>query len=399
LKKEKLFKMFSLINEYSLYAILFFIPISKAIPEVFFTFAIISFFGKKIIKPEFKVFRSNYNFFLAIFILFSALSLFNSPPFLAKSLIALIFKWCKFIWLFLFFQDAVTDRRKANKAVVIFVISAALVSIDCIFQKFTGFDFFRHYDLAFMGNGIYAVRAAFNNYNDLAAYLVVSISLIFTLAEYMRGKLKFVLSIFLVTSTIAFLLTFSRGGWIGLLSSLVFILVISKKYRIFAAFFISFLLVVLLTPETRERFMFIFQQGGDANRFINWGIALDMVKQNPLLGTGVGTFIDHFPRDKTWVIIGYAHNCFLQIWAETGIFSLLSFLLFLGTFLYKAIQLFRSTKDYLALGLAAGLFGYIVHSVFDTHFYSLQLSFLFWSVSGLLASLICINRAQESKVP
>ncbi len=152
------------------------------------------------------------------------------------------------------------------------------------------------------------------------------------------------------------------------------------------------ILLFLIIPPARERLFFIFSRGGDANRFETWVAAFDMIKRAPFLGVGLGTFVDYFPKEKTWLIVGYAHNCFLQIWAETGIFSLASFCLFLFLLFKNAVDSYLRNKDCLVLGLAAGLAGFVLHSFFDTHFYSLQLSYLFWGLAGLLVSIAAQNK-------
>ena len=51
-------------------------------------------------------------------------------------------------------------------------------------------------------------------------------------------------------------------------------------------------------------------------------------------------------------------------------------------------------KDYdrfygaIETGLLAGLFGFLVHSFFDTNLYSLPLAVLFWAFAGLAAAKI-----------
>jgi len=398
MRKESLLKFFTLLEEYSLYAILFFLPISKAALEILFGFAILGFLGKKIIRPDFKISKSLPNLFLVLFFCFSALSLLNSGQYIHKSLIALFLKWGKYISVFLIFQDAFTDRNKVKKAVTIFLISAGLVALDSIFQLFSGFDFFRHRNSIDMGNGVHALRAAFNYYNSLAAYLVVSLSLIVVLTYALNERMKVLAAWFLlILSGVAFLFTFSRGGWVGFFFALLLILIMLPKARNIFLFLALLLALILVIPQTRERFIFIFKPGGDANRFINWQIAFNMIKERPFLGKGIGLFMDYFPHNMSWVILGYAHNCFLQIWAETGVFSLLSFLGFLIAFFGKGLKVFLRTKDFLILGLLAGLFGFTVHSFFDTHFYSLQLAYLFWSMAGILASLIRIKQIEYEK--
>lgn len=109
-----------------------------------------------------------------------------------------------------------------------------------------------------------------------------------------------------------------------------------------------------------------------------------MIRENPFLGKGVGTYMDYFTRYSSLDSAWYAHNSYMQIWAETGIFSLLSFLAFLTILLVKGIKSANKNKDFILLGLGCGVFGFLVHSFFDNQFYSVQLSFLFWLLAGLI---------------
>jgi O-antigen ligase len=112
-----------------------------------------------------------------------------------------------------------------------------------------------------------------------------------------------------------------------------------------------------------------------------------MIRENPFLGKGIGTFMDHFAR-YTNIYPAYAHNCYLQIWAESGIFSLLSFIIFIGAVLYSGIKKFLATKDFLLLGFISGLMGFLAHTLFDVDLYSLRLAMLFWVWVGLISARI-----------
>ncbi|MDX1299984.1 MAG: O-antigen ligase family protein, partial [Pseudomonas sp.] len=71
------------------------------------------------------------------------------------------------------------------------------------------------------------------------------------------------------------------------------------------------------------------------DRLIIWGVALDVFKENPLFGVGLGNFRDEFFSREVWlnVELGYpslhAHNTYLEILAGTGLFGLLAYLAFL----------------------------------------------------------------------
>jgi O-antigen ligase len=165
-------------------------------------------------------------------------------------------------------------------------------------------------------------------------------------------------------------------------------LILSKRAKEVFYLLVLFVSVLLFLPGIKERFAFIFQYAGDQDRFIMWKTAFAMIRERPFLGKGIGTFMANFHTYCWYLNVQYAHNCFLQIWAETGIFSLLSFLLFLTKFFSSAVKSFRKNQNPVILGLTCGLFAYLITSFFDTNLYSLQLATLFWSMAGFTLAII-----------
>lgn len=391
--KEKLFVVFDRALEYSMYGLVFFIPISKSATEAFAAFMLLFFILKKYIKPDFSFLKNRANIFLLLFIVFCLLSMFNSGPYLAKSLKAFFLKWMKYIGMFWFIQDAARDRKRIRNAGMILLSVAGLVALDSLFQRFSGKDIFRARELVNVGNGIPAITGPFNHYNDLASYLIVV--LILALALLISGALRKGLQSALLPLSIllagCLFLTFSRGSWIGFVFALALMLFLSRDYRKLIPLLALSLLFLFFLPGVKERFAFTFQGEGDADRLLAWGAASRMIMENPYLGKGIGTFMDYFHAYVPSRYVQYAHNCYLQIWAETGTFSIWSFIIFVGIILYKASFVFRRLKDYLLLGFLCALFAFLVHSFFDTQLYSLQLAFLFWSLLGLTAALTGIK--------
>jgi putative inorganic carbon (HCO3(-)) transporter len=181
------------------------------------------------------------------------------------------------------------------------------------------------------------------------------------------------------------LFTFSRGGWLGFLAGGLLMLFLSHRWKVILPAICVFILVLILAPGVRERAAFTFQAGGDASRFAIWQGAWAMIRENPFLGKGMGTFMQYFPHYTKDLGVQYAHNCYLQMWAEIGVFGLLSFLLFVGSILYRGIRIFRKESPFVLLGLICAIFGFLAHSFFDTQLYSLQLCVLFWFLLGMVA--------------
>jgi len=388
--KDKWRKAFDFISEYSLYGLIFFLPISKGMVETFAGFALLGFLGRKILNPDFKFLKSRPNIFLLFFVLFSALSMFNSGPYLAKSIHALFLKWLKYIGIFLFVQDALSNRQRVRKAIFILLVAAGLLGIDGLTQRFLSMEFIRHKSLIplSMNSDLYGVTASFNHYNDFGTYLIVVLSL--ALALLISTQLKYIYKRYLLGLVIllgaCLIFTFSRGAWISFVFSIILMTILSGEYKktfpVLAIF-----IILLFIPLFQKRLFSIFESGADADRFKYWYAALMMIKEHPFLGQGLGTFMDHFSRFQPNLYVSYAHNCYLQIWAESGIFSLLSFICFVAVVIYKAGKRFKKNRDFLLLGVICALFGFLAHSALDTQLYSLQLSFLFWSMMGLVMVL------------
>lgn len=391
--KDKIVLVVDKIMEYFLYGLIFFIPISKAAIESFVTLLLLLFLAKKFLKPDFRFLRNPLHLSLLFFVLFTTLSLLNSGPYLKKSFLALFFKWSEYIFIFLITQDVFFNRRRIRNTIFIFSCAAFLVSFDGLFQFFVKTDFLRQRELVCVANHLYALTASFQHYNDFGTYLVISFVVVTSLLlkEQKKAIYEIFLWVTLMFIEICLVLTFSRGSWLNLFVASALILLLSKKAKKMLPMLTIFIIMFITMPLVKDRIMFSFHPQGDADRFLVWKTAFKMIKENPFLGKGVGTFMDYFHAYVKDKVVQYAHNCFLQIWAETGIFSLISFLSFLGFLLWGAIAAFRKNRNLIILGIAAGLSGFLVHSFFDTHFYSLQLSVLFWTMAGVLQALVNIE--------
>ncbi|MFH0855122.1 MAG: O-antigen ligase family protein [Candidatus Omnitrophota bacterium] len=387
--KDRVYGFFDLAAKFGIAGVLFFIPISHAFIDSFAGLALLGFIGKNIVKPEFRWLKTRPNLYLAVFFFFMALSLVNSGQYIAKSLVALFFKWGKYGALFLVIQDSIKKRKDLVTFVCIFLFSAGLVAVSGITQLFWGIEFLRGRDISIMKGGIKAITSSFNHCNGLGAYLIIPISLC---VAFLKAPRRLTLrSYYLVLSLVAILAfcifyTYSRGAWIGVLTALITMVFISRKPAI--VYSIALIIGILLfIPIFRQVLFSVFQSGGDSDRFKYWQAAITMFKENPVLGKGLGTFMAHFSVYLPGKFISYAHNCFLQILAESGVFSLIAFLGFIYSVLRAGIKKFVLTRDPVLLGGICGIIGFLAHSFFEVSLYSLPLAVVFWLWVGVIAKL------------
>lgn len=397
--KSKVLKFLNIGIEYSIYAVIFFIPISTAAISSFAGMAIFLFLIKKILLPDITAIKSNKILFLFLmfFFIFMELSLLNSGPLVHKSLKALFIKWGRFPLLLWVILDVFQDTRRIVNAMCVFIFSAALVGLTVFSQKFFGFEFLRG---RVLGSPLSPSTGPFKSQNGLAAYLTCAIPIILSLSLWRWKRIAVKSGFFLITAMLILssFWTLSRGGWLGLISGLIFVTLVINYRRIRKTFWFLFSISYFIFVPLIGLALFFFQNRRSSYRFTLFRGAWAMIKEHPLLGKGVGTFMDYCAVYTNNPGAYYAHNCFFQIWAESGIFSLLSFLLFLGYIFYKSFKVIlkipKSVNFFLLTGLSAGLSGFLVHSFFDVQLYSFQLSFLFWVVLGLTVALIS-NLNQE----
>lgn len=377
---------------YCLFGLIFFLPISNAGISICASLAILLFLVRKVLAPDFKSIGENKIFFLLLFafFFFMALSLFNSGPLLNKSLKALLVKWGRFPLLIWVIIDTMRDHSRIVKCAWIFVFSSALLTANCLFQKLFGYDLLFHYPLNTGG----IITGSFKNQNDLAAYLtgIIPIILCFTLANAYRKSVQASLWGLTVVLLGVLAITLCRGAWIGVVVALISVVLflwgrhVPKKTFWFLTVTSYFLFIPLITFG-----LFFFQDRGDSARLMLYQGAWRMITENPFLGKGLGTYMDYCANYIGNIGTYYAHNCFLQIWAESGIFSLLSFLALNAYTLYKTLKItLRNSpglESRLLIGFSSGLLGFLVHCFFDTQLYSFKLSFLFWTIFGLNLAL------------
>jgi len=251
------------------------------------------------------------------------------------------------------------------------------------------------------------LASTYVNHNHFAGYLEMLIPLSLALCVFSRGKAKKALYGFLCAfMLLVFILTMSRGGWVSMLILLVFMaLMLSRKksIRIFillsalsAGIIIFTLDKVGLDPIVRRAIGVTNARvaGEFTSRLSMYKGALAMIKDNPYLGTGIGTLIHTFPRYRPPglnTLIDYVHNDYLHTAAETGIFALGILLIMAVLFTRRCLYVYRhsrtSLKQGIILAILAGAVGLSLHGLVDFNFHIPANAILFSVLTGLAMGL------------
>ncbi|MDT5261248.1 MAG: hypothetical protein QOC61_252 [Acidobacteriota bacterium] len=128
-----------------------------------------------------------------------------------------------------------------------------------------------------------------------------------------------------------------------------------------------------------------------------WQGTLGIIKDHPVLGTGLGAFSAVYPRYDTsngMYRLEQAHNDYLQILSDAGVVGGLLGLAFVAVLFWTALRRMQSHDRFrrgVALGALAGCAGVLVHSFFDFTLHTTANALLFL----VLAALATVNGRVE----
>ena len=241
------------------------------------------------------------------------------------------------------------------------------------------------------------------NYFTLSALVCLPLGLYLLQQKGRPGIRVFCFGSLLVT-LVAISLAASRGGFLGLLASSIFIIQTSRKrVRNLALLAAALLPLVLLAPSSPV-VRFLHPNTGDqqaaAARKIAWVAGMRMIEAHPIAGIGLGNFkplMDQY-ADPGTNFREIAHNTYIELAAELGIPGLLIFLFILIS-AYRTLgqvrkQVNRSSLVHqAALGLQAGLVGYMIAGFC----LSAEYQKLFWLALFLSMCLPLLAEAAHSR--
>ncbi|MBU0548574.1 MAG: O-antigen ligase family protein [Candidatus Omnitrophica bacterium] len=179
----------------------------------------------------------------------------------------------------------------------------------------------------------------------------------------------------------ALLLTESLGAFISLfLAALVYVLLKNdfKKTRgillLGLALFIPlvFFMRIVSGKEHLSPLFSVFM------RINYWRDTIGIIKMHPLLGVGLGNFNLTCSR--------YAHNSFLQFWAEAGLLGIASLFWLIYAILannIKKIKNIADNKETLIFITCLATFAF--HNLWDFSFFLPEVSLIWWAILGLLS--------------
>lgn len=262
------------------------------------------------------------------------------------------------------------------------------------------------------------VYSYLGNPNLLAGYLLPAVVLSLVAVFVWQGWIRKALALTMfVVNTASLVLTFSRGGWIGLMVALLAVILllvywwsveitpqINNFWRtwllpiVVSALIGLLVLAVIFVEPVRLRVLSIFADRQDSsNNFRRnvWDAVFEMIRDRPIIGIGPGhnSFNKIYPlyqRPRYSALSAY--SIFLETAVETGFIGLACFIWLIIVILNTAFMQMRRflklrSKDGLWLiGAIATVLGMLAHGTVDTVWYRPEVNTLWWFMAALVAS-------------
>jgi O-antigen ligase/tetratricopeptide (TPR) repeat protein len=335
--------------------------------------------------------------------------------------LAEFFRWSTYAGFYVLTIQLLRNRDMFRKTVVIIAIFGALYSFSSILQFYLTKDmalWFRHVPHNSMIVGSYICHNHYAGLMEMIFPLVLALFFFHRPKVYNSSLIKGIVEILsqekanihiligaagLLTVTSVFV-SLSRGGMLSLCLSLILFTYLLFKRGISrgnALLIIALILLAALSigwfgwDQIFDRFETLKNAQGVIyeSRLDFWKDSIKIIKDFPVTGSGVGTFVDIYKSYQTVsgeLTVSHAHNDYIQLGVEAGIIGILLAGSFIVILFYKTYTVFLARKDaysvYIYMGSITGLLSILIHSVTDFNFHIGANGLWFFFLAGLAVS-------------
>jgi len=333
-----------------------------------------------------------------------------------------LFNWLP---LFCFFggSQAYLENNYQRRLCAYSLISGSIpVLITGIFQYFFGwhgpyqllYGFIKWYQKPIIDPA--GLSGLFSNANYAGAWLNIiwPFSIATTIQRNNFIRKTTILSIFCGILT-CLVLSNSRAAWGGLIISIILVFGIKTIRLIFPIFIIiSSAILICIRPifgiylqnilrdiipqKIWMEFTSAGFEGLDTSRLKIWGSALNYISENPIFGSGAGSFTSRF-ISETGFYKGHSHNLILELAVSYGLPAAISILIFLIYILFNSsrkIKLFKELEDqnidYFERAWITSFIVLLISNMVDVQYLDIRISLAFWIILAGMKNIISVNK-------
>ncbi|RJP28762.1 MAG: O-antigen ligase family protein [Candidatus Omnitrophota bacterium] len=353
--------------------------------------------------------RTSLDIPLLIFIFFGCFSLIKGTFYFgadyAFSFITPLKRWLTPLFFFFIVFNIVKDKKTIKNIILLMMVVLTVVALMAI------------KDYIDVGSTASLEKSRIGSIaqqpNILAAFFVYYMFLFAGFMLIYWNNVKFwLLSFPFLLCFRGMQVTFSRGGYLAFAAAALTITFFKNKILFFIIAFLLILTVLnpaFLPSGIKYRISSTFTKDqiysptleetidkSSATRIAIWKGGLEMIKEHKWSGVGYGVFPHLIPYYAPEVGKVDAHNTYILIAAEMGIFALLVFLFILGIIFKNTYKLYRLTRDKffkaISLGFLGSLGGVLVANIFGGRLDSQEVSSYFWILAALIFRALYIEK-------
>ena len=318
-----------------------------------------------------------------------------------------------YIILYFITINLINQKKEFHSFIKIFFITSFLVSIYVLIQ---------YYGLDPYFSELGQITSTIGQKNWVSNYLAIIFPVIFSyflLQKERKNKLIYYLLLSILYATL--MICQSRGIWISIFLTTILAIYIIFKFKLVNIFkgnkkwlitlLFTFLIITViystdnplnrsaLTVPRRAISTFDEKDPSINTRFLIWKTTLEMIRDRPIFGSGIGTFkmnyLDYqaeFLKDNPYYVkysgkAGEAHNEYMQMWAEIGIIGLGIFIGIILMFYSLIIDYFKKNDNdkekIIVFGLILGITCFLIHCLFTFPLHVPALGVTFFALLGL----------------
>jgi len=268
----------------------------------------------------------------------------------------------------------------------ILVSTSTIMGIIIVTGYFLGFSINHLFSAPYAGTRLVG---GLDGPNELAAFNLLPFTYSLNMMLYQKKmRKKYILNV--IVTAIVIVLTWSRGGFIGMCLALVISIIIylRRHFRIkniLQFIILALIIVVLINSYVIPNFVNIRKNA--SGRLGAVPLMVETIKKRPVFGWGLGTF-----NENTELSNATPHNGYIFILYAGGI---LSFILY-SIFLYLIFRRIIKQSDIIKFML---FLTFLIQEMLFNHLIRGRVSFVFWILVVLIFSgtnLICCRKQKIS---